>query len=704
MWALYSNPQTKAQIFNLEHINKLKLLLADYNVIQSQLVKINLTKLKCRIVKNNLPVKIEKLQCVFIESFAICVLAVYEISKSPGSNTAGTDGKFFKNLQSQKADFFKKNLKNTRYQMSSKPFKIKKDLPRKAWITDDILSNLKSTLTQDNLDFCFKLVQKCNFKTLRKNYKANSVKRVWVEKSNSKDFRPLGIPTIRDLVLQQVIVWAIYPIAEFQADCLFFGFRQQRSALQAISFIFRKLSKTRITRNRSLFKPVKVGIDKFQSFEGKKGKFKQVRTFVKNKRNKRNRRTRQYLYDYYIYPEVSKPKSSPTFKFFSQYYYLNVDVEKCFEKISHDAIFEKTPLTNKYLFVLKAWCKAPIVGPETVKGKIIKIQPTEGVPQGSIIGQLLCNIVLDGLQDYIQNQLPERYNCSEREMRYLNFKITGSSIIRSSTYLSLFCVRYADDILILAKCSNEQIKKIQKLLVEFLSYIGLEIKNSSEFQGKLFEPGSSFEYLGFKFIYPDFRKKKTFDKGKYTKFKITPMNLAQNVKSRYLNNNIFLLVSKPSLQKFKDNLKKQLSKKHSYLSVDKMVDSLNTMMRVFLNYYNITSTVSAQLLPINDLLHKSFYKYLLRKYSSVPKIYTYIKKNFKNGNRFSSGNKTLLRVNDIKPLESVALPFIAPSNEYLQANLYLDTYIVGKKINNIISLKNINKLSYSRSLSRQEIV
>jgi len=705
LWALYNNPQTKEEIFNIYNINRLRLLLADYNVIQSQLVKINLIELKCRIVKNNLPIEIEKLQCIFIESFAISVLAVYEISKSSGANTAGTDGNFFKNLQSQKADFLKKNLKNTRYQRSGKSFKVKKDLPKKALITKKILSDLELTLKQDNLDLCFKLLKQCNFKTLRKNYKASSVKRVWVEKKNSKEFRPLGIPTLRDRVLQQIIVWAIYPIAEFQADCLSFGFRKQRSSLQAISFISRKLSKTRITRNRSLFKPAKVSFDRFKSFDGRKGKFRQAKIFVKNKRNKKNRRTRQYLYDYCIYPRVSKPKSSPKFKFFSAYYYLNVDIVKCFEKMSHVAIFEKTPLTNKYLFVLKAWCNALIVGPESVKGKTVTIRPTEGVPQGSIIGPILCNIVLDGLQDFIQNKMPERYDRSEREMNYLRFKNSDPKRrIRSSTYLSLFCVRYADDILILAKCNIDNIKRIQELLVEFLNNVGLEIENSSQFQGKLFEPGNSFEYLGFKFIYPNLRKSKTFDKGKFTKFKITPMNLAQNVKSRYSNSNIFLLVSKPSLQKFKDNLKKQLSKKHSFLGVDSMIDSLNRMMRGFLNYYNITSTISSQLLPVNDLLHKSFYKYLLRKFSSTPKIYTYIKENFKEGKRFSSKGKVLLRVNDVKPLESVALPFIAPSNEYLQANLYLDTDIIIGKTNSIISLKNTNKLSYGRSLSRQEII
>ncbi|HRP58958.1 MAG TPA: reverse transcriptase N-terminal domain-containing protein [Vicingus sp.] len=47
---------------------------------------------KERITAQNLPNEISKLQNIFIESFAIAVLAVYEVSKSQGSKTAGVDG------------------------------------------------------------------------------------------------------------------------------------------------------------------------------------------------------------------------------------------------------------------------------------------------------------------------------------------------------------------------------------------------------------------------------------------------------------------------------------------------------------------------------------------------------------------------------------------------------------------------------------
>jgi hypothetical protein len=52
----------------------------------------HLVKFKERIIAHNLPKEISNLQNRFIESFAIAILAVYEISKSPGRKNAGTDG------------------------------------------------------------------------------------------------------------------------------------------------------------------------------------------------------------------------------------------------------------------------------------------------------------------------------------------------------------------------------------------------------------------------------------------------------------------------------------------------------------------------------------------------------------------------------------------------------------------------------------
>lgn len=696
MWTLYNDPKTKHLIFENSTINKIRKLLTDYNYIQSLLVIKNLQKLKTRIVQQNIPHEIERLQCIFLESFPISILAVYEISKSSGANTPGIDGKFFKTLKTKKDEFQQEMLKGTRYQKSSKMFKVRKDLPSRAVVTDEVLKQLKSELAKETLKLCFKLLQQCNFKTLRKNYKGSNIRRVWIPKKTAGDFRPLGIPTLRDRVLQQIVTWAIQPISESQADSLSFGFRPQRSATQAIAYIYRKLSKSRITRNRSKFKPVKVGKERFDSFSGKKARFKSSKISGKGKRNRR------YNYDYWIYPE--KAFKSIPFKFHSQYYYLNVDIEKCFDQISHQTIFEKVPLANKYLYLIKCWATSSIIGPEIKGGKDTKLKPTKGVLQGSIIGPMICNIVLDGLQDFIQDNLPARYKRSKEELGYIEYKLGEKpSSSNSHTYLQVFCIRYADDILILGKCLKLHIKKIQSLLITFLSQRGLTIKRASMFQGKRFKPGMSFDFLGFTFKYPNLGSV-SFDKGKYTKLEFNPMSVAGKISSRYSRSGPYLLVKSSSLKKLKNSLRVQLSKKNGYLPVEVMIDKVNTILRGSLNYYNLTATTKKQLLPINDLLHKMFYKYLLRKFSSVPKIYSFIKTNFINQNRFKDGNKVLLRVTDINPLESVALIFIAPSNEHLTANIYVDQDIIDRKIESQLALKRISKLSYGRQLSKQELI
>jgi hypothetical protein len=346
----------------------------------------------------------------------------------------------------------------------------------------------------------------------------------------------------------------IQSICESQADSLSFGFRPQRSATQAIAFIFCKLFKSRITRKRSKFKPVKVGKERFDFFTGKKAKFKssKVSGIKKGKRNQK------YNYGYWIYP---KEQFNPVpFKSHSQYYYLNVDVIKCFDKILHQVIFEKIPLTNKYLYLIKRWVTCPIIRPETKGGKEIKFKPTESVLQGSIIGPMICNIVLDGLQDFIQDNLPTRYKKSKEELEYMEYKLGEKS--SSSTfhaYLQVFCVRYADDILILGKFLKSHVKEIQSLLIKFLSQRGLKIKNASEFQGKRFKPGNSFNYLGFMFKYPNLNSA-SFDKGKYTKLEFNPMSVADGTFSRYSRSGPYLLVQSSSLRKLKNSLKVQLSK------------------------------------------------------------------------------------------------------------------------------------------------
>ncbi len=246
LWTLYSNPNTKNCIFEIKNINKLKKLLKDYTYIQSVQVTEVLSISKTRIVQSNLPHSIEKLQCIFAESFCISVLAVLEISKLNGAKIPGVDKKSFSTFDCKRNEYLSRQLKRTRYYASGKSFKIKKDLPRKAILSYDLNESLKTQWINETINFRFKLLKQCNFKTIMKNYKGNSVRRVWVPRKDVNKYCFLDVFTIRDRILQQIIIWVLLPISELQADPFSFGFRPTKSATQAVVYVLNKLSKSKI--------------------------------------------------------------------------------------------------------------------------------------------------------------------------------------------------------------------------------------------------------------------------------------------------------------------------------------------------------------------------------------------------------------------------------------------------------------------------
>lgn len=190
-------------------------------------------------------------------------------------------------------------------------------------------------------------------------------------------------------------------------------------------------------------------------------------------------------------------------------------------------------------------------------------------------------------------------------------------------------------------------------MINFLKQRGLTIKNTLVLQGKPFRPGSSLRYLSFKLIYSNLNKF-NFSKDEPTRSDRTPAGIGVKVvSSGYLRRSFYVLIQNRGIRNLRDKLKARLSKKNSGLAVNQMISDLNTILVNSFKYYNMGITVKRQLFSLNDLLHKLFYKYLLRKYSSLPKIYSCIDAQLRYQGKFTAKNKFLLRITGIDSLTSV---------------------------------------------------
>lgn len=128
---------------------------------------------------------------------------------------------------------------------------------------------------------------------------------------------------------------------------------------------------------------------------------------------------------------------------------IELDIEKCFDRISHSAIMERL-IAPKGIKIGIFRCLKAGVNPE---------YPEQGTPQGGVVSPLLANIALNGIEEIHQS------------------------------------VRYADDMVIILK-PNDNADVILEQISQFLAKRGM---NVSQKKTKLTASIQGFDFLGWHF-------------------------------------------------------------------------------------------------------------------------------------------------------------------------------------------------------------
>ena len=229
-------------------------------------------------------------------------------------------------------------------------------------------------------------------------------------------------------------------------------------------------------------------------------------------------------------------------------YFLDADIEKCFDNNDHEYLINKFNSISMFKAQIWSWLKAGIM--DSTENDSSEIN-NMGTPQGGVLSPLLMNIALHGLETHVVTKF-------------------GRDKIK--------LIRYADDFVVFGKTLKD-VQKAEKLVKEFLEYVGLSLSAGKtrighSMENKLGTTGSaSLDFLSF-----------TFQNVKCSRHR--------GVKSRRGVTQPFRLITKPSRQAVVSH-KKALNRilvKYKNAPLSAVMERLGSRIKGWTWYHSVTQS------------------------------------------------------------------------------------------------------------------
>jgi hypothetical protein len=297
-----------------------------------------------------------------------------------------------------------------------------------------------------------------------------------------------------------------------------------------------------------------------------------------------------------------------------------------------------------------------------------------------MIGSLICHFALDGLENYLLKNLSHRYLRNDEAINCIRGQFGQNKVEQYAKSLDWFSIkvrvyRYVDDILIIGKTSQEQFLDMYERLVLFLKDRGLNLKNKKNLV-EVFLPRAKFEFLGFQFQYPGYKNSEIY-RWKYTCYSFSePYTALQGVCSVQRRNNLIITIRSMFYKSIISRFKLLFSRYCVELPVKVLIRNYNKLLTEVVPYFGLTKSIKIQLMKINHLAFLKFKKLLFRKFSSRPKLKTFVRTKYLTSDfLIKDGDSTQLKVQDLFINYRRLLYDIAFSIKFFRANIYLNHFL-----------------------------